>query len=52
MAGLLAAELDIVCSHGVGDVRVADGGDFCFDVIGVGPVEKTLIRHDGDGDTV
>ena len=52
MAGLFAAELDVVNPHSVGDVGVADGGDFGSDVVALGPVEEALVGHDSDGDMV
>ena len=52
VARLLAAELDVLITHGGGNVGVADGGDFGGNISGFGPIEETLVGHDGDGDVV
>ena len=52
MTGLFPAEFDIVLAHSGGNIRIADWGDFGFDVVVLGPVEETLVRHDGDSDLV
>ena len=52
MTGLFPAEFDTVLAHSGGNIRIADWGDFGFDVVVLGPVEETLVRHDGDGDLV
>ena len=52
MTGLFPAEFDIVLAHSGGNVRIADWGDFGFDVVVLGPVEETLIGHNSDSDLV
>ena len=52
MTGLFPAEFDVILTHSGGNVRIADWGDFGFDVVVLGPVEETLIGHDGDSDLV
>ena len=50
VARLLAAELDVLITHGGGNVGVADRGDFGGNISRFGPIEETLVGHDGDGD--
>ncbi len=52
MPRLFPADLDVFLKHSGSDVRIADGSDFGFYIVVVGPVEKTLIGHDGDSDLV
>lgn len=52
MTGLFATDGDIVFTHGGGNIRVADGSDFGCNMVFFGPIEETLVRHDGDGDFI
>ena len=52
MTGLFPAEFDTVLAHSGGDIRIADWSNFGFDVVVLGPVEETLVCHDGDGNLV
>ena len=45
MTGLFPAELNIVFSHGGGNVGIAYWGNFSLDVVIFGPVEESLICH-------
>ena len=52
VARLFATDFDILLAHSGGNVGIADGGDFSFDIIVGGPIEEALVGHDGDSDFV
>ncbi len=52
VARLFATNFDILLAHSGGNVGIANGGNFGFDVIIGGPIEEALVSHDGDGDFV
>ena len=52
VAGLFPANRNVMGAHGCGDVGIADWGDFGSDMVVAGPIEKTLVGHNGNSDVV
>ena len=52
MTGLFPSDGDIVSTHSFGDIRITDGGNFGVDFGFLGPIEETLVGHDGDSNRI